>query len=181
MAGLSWLMDGGMSYPRSIAKEKAIEEYVKVLVAVPSCGLRKAMHKLKHGHYENINLDFIPTPANMAAMARAEAKATVDDLNRLREKQSTLSDLAETKPAAPDEAARERVRRLRESFKRQHEEAKAVERGLAIHEPMTPERAAHWEKIAALPDAQTITAEQQAFRRKVEMDISHTELKRAAE
>lgn len=48
-------------------------------------------------------------------------------------------------------------------------------------EPMTPERAAHWEKIAALPDAQTITAEQQAFRRKVEMDVSETELKRAAE
>lgn len=48
-------------------------------------------------------------------------------------------------------------------------------------EPMTPEKAEYWRKINALKDAPEITAEQQAFRRKIEMELPPADMKDAAE
>ncbi|MBO0141486.1 hypothetical protein JZX87_09960 [Agrobacterium sp. Ap1] len=158
-----------MNYPPSIAKTKAIEEYSKVLSAVPSCGLRRAMTKLKHGQYENINLDFIPTPANLAAMARAEAKVTIDDLTRLREKQATLRDLHD-KPEPVSEEARARVRSMLGRFNANHEAHKAQQRGYVAPEPMSDEKAEYWRKIEAMKDAPEVTDEHQQFRNKINME-----------
>jgi hypothetical protein len=98
-SGIAWLMDGGMQYPPSIAEDKAIDEYVLVLKDIPSCGLRKALTKLKRGQYENVTIDFIPIPAKLAALSTTEASGVIDQLSRLKEKKETLNDLAGARQA----------------------------------------------------------------------------------
>ncbi len=122
VSGLNWLMDGGMTYPPSISSDKAIGEYVSVLKDVPSCGLRKSLTKLKRGLYENISLDFVPTPASLAAMSRAEAKVTIDDLARLKGKQSTLSDIATANGPRLPSSAKHQFRDLRIVHRQRSEE-----------------------------------------------------------
>lgn len=97
-SGIAWLMDGGMQYPPSIAEDKAIDEYVLVLKDIPSCGLRKALTKLKRGQYENVTIDFIPIPAKLAALSTTEASGVIDELSRLKSRKETLEGLAGEKP-----------------------------------------------------------------------------------
>lgn len=87
-----------MQYPPSIAEDKAIDEYVLVLKDIPSCGLRKALTKLKRGQYENVTIDFIPIPAKLAALSTTEASGVIDQLSRLKSRKETLEDLAGEKP-----------------------------------------------------------------------------------
>lgn len=174
------LRKAGMAIPSGMKPDDLEPVYTYALSDVPAFGLRRAVEKIIKGEYQ-IKYGFMPLPPELAAMARAEARTLREDLSRLRAREATLADIAKGPPPEPDESTKERVRHLREQFKRFHAEQKAQERGVAIHEPMTPERAAHWEKIMALPDAKEISAEQQAFRRKVEMDVAAAEPKRAAE
>jgi hypothetical protein len=104
-SGINWLMDGGMQYPPSIDAANAIDEYVFVLKDIPSCGLRKALTKLKRGQYENVNIDFIPIPAKLAALSTAEASGVIDQLSRLKGRKETLEDLAE-KPRGQSASSR---------------------------------------------------------------------------
>lgn len=69
------LMDGGMLFPQSIKAVDPVEEYRIVLKGVPICGLRAAFIKLKCGEYDDLNPAFIPLPAALARLARAEASA----------------------------------------------------------------------------------------------------------
>lgn len=87
-----------MQYPPSIAEDKAIDEYVLVLKDIPSCGLRKALTKLKRGQYENVTIDFIPIPAKLAALSTTEASGVIDQLSRLKSRKETLEGLAGEKP-----------------------------------------------------------------------------------
>lgn len=169
LAGLKWLMDAGMAYSVSLKSGEEETAYLSILKAVPTCGLRKALTKLRHGLYENINHAFIPLPAELAAMSRAEAKAERDHLTRLNETRRTLEDNAKPAPEVSDEA-KARIKAMLSSFRAAHQEAKLMARG--GHIPMTPEKAAMLAKIMDMPDAKNVTAEQQAYRRKVAADLS---------
>jgi hypothetical protein len=147
---------------------------------VPSCGLKRAVEKIIKGEYE-IERGFIPRPPELAAMARAEAKTIREDLVRLREKETTIKSMSEAQQARPDEAAKERIRNMLGRFRMETAARKAQVRGVPINEPISPEKAEYWQKIQALKDAPEITAEQQAFRRKIEMDMSSADTRKAAE
>ncbi len=159
----------GMALPVGMKPEDLEPVYGYALSEVPAYGLRRAVEKIIKGEYD-IERGFIPRPPELAAMSRAEAKVVRDDLVRLREKMATLEDLKH-KPAAADEGAKARVRAILERFRAEHKAAKAQERGVVVHEPMTAEQAEYYAKINALKDAPNITAEQLAHRRKIGMEL----------
>lgn len=169
-----------MALPNGMKPEDLEPVYNYALSDVPSFGLRRAVEKVIKGEYE-IERGFIPRPPELAAMARAEAKSVRDDIARLREKEATIKGMVEAKTDRPDEAAKERIRCMLGRFRAENTARRAQERGVIFHEPISPEKAEYWEKIQSLKDAPEITAEQQAFRRKISNDISATEMKRAAE
>lgn len=159
---------GGMMIPKGIAPADLLTEYSAALSSVPACGLIAAVSKIKRGEYE-IDHAFMPRPAELAAMARMEARTVREDLARKRDTFETMTKA----PTAPDRspAVMERVRARLDQFRQEHVAAKASAGGFVAPEPMTPERAAYWESIAALADAPNVTAEQMAFRRKIEKQI----------
>lgn len=172
--GLNWLKDGGMLAPTNIREGGFVEEYFTALRDVPMCGLRTAFTKLKRGLYENINLDFIPTPATLAAMARIESRPVIDNLQRLKAKAATLEDLAKNPTkTTPEEMAR--IRQLHAIFKESHAASKVGERAGNIAAEQTVENAEYWQAISAFRDAPNITEEQKAFRRKIAATTSAKE------
>jgi len=166
------LKAGGMMVPKTIAAEDFIEEYSIALNGVPVHGLAVVVAKLKRGEYPNIPVEFMPLPAALAAMARAETKTIVDDLVRVRERKETLLDLNRQADVPTEERQRqvERVRALRKSFLKQRKQEKSAAAG-AVHEPMDSAKAEYWSKISNLPDATEIDADQRAFRRQIENEI----------
>lgn len=86
------LKRGGMNAPAGIAPEDILREYAIALDGVPRYGLITAIAKLKRGEYDSVKPGFMPTPAELAAIARLEAKPLRED--RIR-KQETLNALAE--------------------------------------------------------------------------------------
>lgn len=206
-----------MQYPPSIDEDKAIDEYVDVLREIPSCGLRKALTKLKRGQYENVNVDFIPIPAKLASLSTAEATVVIDQLSRLKEKKETLNDLAGARqpylPRVENTAGfvPPAVAMMRKKYEGRRVLAENVEQGafkptdwppgtcfvpilgkvFAADETETrktespsyqryrksrePVRSFHeptqdieyWAQIQAIKDAETITEEQRAMRRKI--------------
>ncbi|WKL27033.1 hypothetical protein Q1M63_23090 [Sinorhizobium meliloti] len=70
---------------------------------------------------------------------------------------------------------RARVRARLNQFKQEHAASKAAAGGIVVQEPMSPERAEELERILALPDARSVSAEQMAYRRKIEMDLDAVE------
>ena len=162
-SGLAWLMKVGMAYPTTIPPGEEVAAYVAVLSNVPSCGLKKALTKLRNGEYENIERAFIPRPPELAAMARAEAKMERDDLVRLRDTKRTLDERSQ-ETAKVSEEGKARIRKMLEEYRASHRLAKEAERGNVVPE-VTPERIDMLTRIMALPDAKEITAEQMANRR----------------
>ena len=160
----------GMALPVGMSPSDLEAVYGYALSEVPSHGLKRAVEKIIKGEYE-IERGFIPRPPELAAMARAEARVVREDLARLREKETTIRSLEEDKRDRPNEDAKARIRSILQQFRSDNENRKAKERGFVSHEPMSEEKAAHWLKIQALPDAKEITAEQQAFRRRIEMEL----------
>jgi len=169
----------GMSVPTGMKPEDLESVYGYALSDVPAFGLKRAVEKIIKGEYP-IKNGFIPLPPELAAMARAEAKTVRDDLTRLREKEATIRDL-QNKPEPASEDARARVRSMLGRFRSEHEASKAQARGVVHQEPMTEDRAAYWGKIKDMKDADEVSAEQQAFRRKVDTDLSTVERREAAE
>ena len=165
-----------MAYPPSIPEGKRSEAYLAVLSSVPSCGLRKALTKLRNGEYENINLAFIPLPAELAAMSRAEAKAEREDLLRLRETKQTFDDRTAEAPKV-DEAAKARIRAKLQIFRAETQARKDAERGVVVEEEPTPEQIDRWKKIMAMPDApRELTADEIAHRRTIAAKVEKAEL-----
>lgn len=82
------LLDAGFMVPASVNEAEAIDLYRDALSATAIAGLRKAFVKLKRGEYAN-HRSFMPTPAEMAALANAEARG-------LREDRARASELART-------------------------------------------------------------------------------------
>lgn len=160
----------GMAIPAGMKPDDLEPTYGYALADVPAYGLHRAVEKLLKGEYE-IERGFIPRPPELAAMARSEAKVIRDDLARLRGRERTLKELSE-KPHEADEASKARVKALLANFRKSHADAKAKERGHPVHVPMSPEQAEYWSKISALPDAETISAENHEQRRKIGNELA---------
>lgn len=160
----------GMAIPAGMKPDDLEATYGYALADVPAYGLHRAVEKLLKGEYE-IERGFIPRPPELAAMARLEAKVIREDLARLRERERTLKDLSE-KPCEVDEASRARVKALLANFRKGHAEAKAKQRGQPVHMPMSPEQADYWSKISALPDAESLSAENMEHRRKIGSELA---------
>lgn len=174
------LRKAGMAIPNGMKPEDLEAVYAYALSDVPAFGLRRAVEKIIKGEYP-IKYGFMPLPPELAAMARAEARVLREDLARLRDKEAALAEIAKGPPKEPDRESIQRVKGLLSSFRSAHQEAKAMQRGQAVHEPMAPEKADRLARIMALPDAKEITAEQAAFRRKVAAEIDATGDREAAE
>jgi len=174
-------MKTGMAYPTTIPAGEETAAYVSVLSSVPSCGLRKALSRFRNGQYENINLAFIPLPAELAAMSRAEAKTERDDLMRLRETKQTLDDRRAEQTTVSEEG-RARVRKMLEVFRSEHRARKEAERGPVVEDVPTPEQIERWKKIMSMPDApRELTAEEHAHRRTIAAKIEKAETQEQAD
>lgn len=158
-----------MALSQGMKPEDLETVYGYALSDVPAIGLKRAVEKIIKGEY-NIEHGFIPRPPELAAMARAEAKAIRDDLTRLREKERTLRDLQEQPPPVSEEA-RARVRSILKKFRADHEAYRAEQRGNVVHEPMSEEKAEYWRKIEAMKDSRFIDAEHIAFRNKIAKEM----------
>lgn len=168
---LDKLKSGGMMVPKGIAPADFVREYTIALGGVPGYGLAVAVTKLKRGEYPDVKPDFMPLPAMLAAIARLETKAIRDDLVRLREKEATLAEVAKPREKTSEEQ-KERIRQLHAQFKAAHAESKVGDRFNPIPTEMTDEQLEYWSKIQAIKDADTITEEQRAMRRKIASSIA---------
>lgn len=164
------LRKAGMSIPSGMKPEDLEAVYTYALSEVPAYGLRKAVEKIIKGEYA-IKYGFIPLPPELAAMARSEARVIREDLVRLREKQETLATIANGPAPEPDKDAIARVAKMRREFLQWHNDEKIANGKMMASQPMSEERIAMLEKISSLPDAKTISAEQQAYRRRVSAEI----------
>lgn len=170
---LGVMQSAGMSLPQGIDPQKFDVIYGYALDGVPNCGLTIATQKLIKGDYAgnpDILLGMIPKPPILAALAKQEARAAREDLARKREIASAMKGVAPEVDRSPEVMARVRARLAQ--FRQDHEEAKAKERGIVVHEPMSPEKAEYWAKIQELPDWWEVGAEQMAFRRKIEAEVA---------
>ncbi|MDK1386885.1 hypothetical protein QN224_15860 [Sinorhizobium sp. 8-89] len=105
---LDALKRGGMVAPASIAPADFLREYVLALSNVPACGLMAAIVKLKRGEYAAVRPGFMPVPAELAALARQEARGVREDMARARATAETLRALSKP-PPSPESKARVRA------------------------------------------------------------------------
>ncbi|WP_181147684.1 hypothetical protein [Ensifer aridi] len=214
------LMSGGMRISESITAANPVEEYRVSLRNVPVFGLRRAYVKLKRGEYENINLAFIPLPAELAAMANADCRILREDRIRKQETLRAIEDSVSRRlPSAHglmDLRVTQRERANELSSKGfylvaqgvDHQEFANLARSrelpagsillwaidevwspiavrvnrsrintrLTVQETtMSPERADELARMLALPDAREVSAEQMAYRRRIEAEIEAAE------
>ena len=162
--GVLWLQRSGMAYPVSMDERMALSAYRSVLSSVPRGGLKKALGKLRRGEYENINLAFIPSPIELAAMSRLEAKQMISDVSRLK---ATRRQIEENKATNEKTAeSKQRVRDMLEAIKAEREIVTLV-----VEDDMTEERRERMRKIMDMPDAQNVGREHIRFRGAVEKII----------
>jgi len=159
------LLSAGLSLPVNIKPEDAPKVYAYALAHVSTYGLRKAISKLIRGEYENINRAFIPTPPEIAAMARAETRTIVEDLARLKVKREAL----EFKPPAKNPQTAARIKEMVTKHKEQHAARKAI--ATIPQEPITDEKAEYYRSILALRDTGDVSAEQMAYRRVIAQEV----------
>ncbi|WP_173513022.1 hypothetical protein [Sinorhizobium psoraleae] len=114
---LDALKRGGMVAPAGIAPADFLREYVLALSNVPACGLMAAIVKLKRGEYAAVRPGFMPVPAELAALARQEARGAREDMARARATAETLRALSKPPPPSPESKAR--VRALHARFRAQ--------------------------------------------------------------
>lgn len=170
------LIASGLPLPSSMQPDKAPDIYGFALAGVPSYGLQKAIAKVIRGEYD-INRSFAPTPPELAAMARAEAKVIRDDKARLIERKEALEG-PQTPPQVSEEA-KERIRKALVGF-RQHVAA-SKGKGMAAEIPMSPEQAAYYQKIMSLRDADGVGAEQLAYRTAISRKVDAVQPNRTGE
>lgn len=160
------LLMTGLSLPASMDAAKAPAIYAFALRNVSAEGLTRAVEKVIRGEYDSINRAFMPTPPELAALARGEERVLVNDMVRLKEKREALIAKPVEKDRSPEVMAR--VRALRQKAK---QELQASSQTGPVSEPLTDEKAEYWAKINALKDAGNVSAEQRAFRGKITADL----------
>lgn len=160
------LLMTGLSLPASMDAAKAPAIYAFALRGVSSDGLTRAVEKVIRGEYDSINRAFMPTPPELAALARGEERVLVNDMVRLKEKLEALIAKPVEKDRSPEVMAR--VRALRQKAK---QELRSPSQNAPTSAPMTDEQAAYWAKINSMVDANNVSAEQRAFRGKITADL----------
>lgn len=160
------LLAAGLKLSSGIQPDKAPLVYGYALSGVSAYGLRRAVTKLIRGEYDLRNRDFIPTPPEIAAIARAETRTVVEDVSRLKAKREAM-----TRPAIEkrDEGMIARVRALRLGFRNQIQASHATS---SLQEPVSPEQASYYQKIMALKDAPDLDAEHVRYRNAVSKRIA---------
>ncbi|WP_322882726.1 hypothetical protein U8C37_12640 [Sinorhizobium medicae] len=169
LRSLEVMQAAGMSIPSGIDPNKLDAVYGYALEGVPNCGLAIATQKLIKGDYAgnpDILLGMIPKPPILAALAKAESRLAREDLARKREIAATLTHQPPEIDRSPEVMARVRARL---------NQTKAAAGGIVVQKSMSPERAEELARILALPDARSVSAEQMAYRRKIEMDLDAVE------
>ncbi|WP_234840044.1 hypothetical protein [Sinorhizobium meliloti] len=173
---LKTLQTAGLALASTISPSDAQTVYGYALAGLSHEALTTACKKLIRGEYNIDRKAFIPIPAELAAMVRAEQRLISEEHVRLKD---TIASIELSRPengTADDPEARARVRKMLEGFRswRQAEKEKETRGGIP-EMPPSPEEIERWKKIMDLPDARSVSAEQMAYRRKVEMDIDAAE------
>jgi hypothetical protein len=175
LRSLGAMQAAGMTIPQGIDPKKLDTVYGYALSGVPSCGLSIATQKLIKGEYAgnpDILLGAIPKPPILAALCRLEARPVADERIRKRDILETVKPAEKAVDHSPEVMAR--VRAKLSQFRQEHAASKLSAPG-SVQEPISPERADLLARMMALPDAKEITAEQMAYRRKVQSDIAQAE------
>lgn len=176
LRSLDAMQAAGMTIPTGIDPRKLDAVYGYALDGVPNCGLSIATRKLIKGDYAgnpDILLGMIPKPPILAALAKLEARTAREDLARKREIAAALSPKEQPIDNSPEIMAR--VRAKANEFRRQHAASKAAGGKVIAPEPISPERADELARMMALPDAEKISADQMAYRRRVAAEIDAVE------
>jgi len=169
LRSLGAMQAAGMTIPAGIDPKKLGAVYGYALSGVPSCGLSVATQKLIKGEYAgnpDILLGAIPKPPILAALCRLEARPVADERLRKRDILETVRPAEKTVDRSPEVMARIRAR-----INQFRQEQAAAKVNAIVHEPVSPERAEALSRMLELPDARNISAEQMAYRRKIQTDI----------
>ncbi|WP_322884284.1 hypothetical protein U8C35_09645 [Sinorhizobium medicae] len=173
---LKTLQTAGLALSSTIAPGDAQTVYSYALAGLSHEALTTTCKKLIRGEYNIDRKAFIPIPAELAAMVRAEQRLISEEHVRLRD---TIASIELSRPengTTEDPEARARVRKMLEGFRSWHQGEKEKETGGYVPEmPPSPEEIERWKKIMDLPDARSVSAEQMAYRRKIGMDIDAVE------
>jgi hypothetical protein len=171
LRSLNAMQTAGMTMPQGIDPKKLLPVYQYALSGVPACGLSAATQKLIRGDYAgnaNVLLGTIPKPPVLAALAKSEAAATRAELARKREMTEALSPTLPVAQRSPE--VRERVRLRLRQFRA--EQAATSATVTMPGEARSIERAAALARMLDLPDTAEPTAEQRAFRARLENDVA---------
>lgn len=171
LRSLDVMQTAGMTMPQGIDPRKLLPVYQYALCGVPACGLSAATQKLIRGDYAtnaNVLLGTIPKPPVLAALAKSEAAVTRAELARRRDLAEALNPMQPETRRSPE--IRERVRVRLRQFRAEHAASKAT--GAMPGEPPSIERAAALTRMLDLPDTTAVSAEQRAFRAKLESDAA---------
>lgn len=172
LRSLEAMQSAGMTIPSGIDPKKLDVVYGYALDGVPSCGLMIATQKLIKGDYAgnpDVLLGMIPKPPVLAALAKLEARTAREDLVRKREIETAITHKPEEIDRSPEVIARVKARRVEVV-----EQLRTAHTPIA-HEPLDDEKAEYWSKIQRLKDADSISAEQAAFRRKIAGELESVE------
>ena len=175
---LSTLRTAGLRAPEGIPAAEINKVYSFALSGLAGYALNKTIRRIIQGEIEGITA-FIPTPPELAKLTRAEQAKITEDLIRARKIAEALSP-PERQMLSPE--AKARMKALWDNFRLENKLWKERERGtLAPDLPLTPEREDELRRMLALKDADNITAEQMAFRRRIEMKLAPIQTQEAAE
>lgn len=174
-ARVLFLKRSGMKLPGDVDAEKIDRIYGFALKGCTADGLKTVTERLVQGGYPDLNPAFIPTPAELARLVRAE------DTKAATARARAVEMVEAMKPDAPasakvDDAARARIRAMVAGVKMAAKEARENSgRGAIPEAPITAEEADRISKILALPDAPNVTAEHMAARRRAEAKIENAD------
>lgn len=169
------LQTAGLGLPASVNPKDMNKVYSYALQGLSHEALMVAVRKLVRGEYDIDRKAFIPTPPELAAMVRSEARVITDDLVRLKQKAEAIrlqSKPSTTEGTARDPKARERVQALLGQFRASVAASKAQERGAVADDSVSPEMADMWAKIMDLPDAKEVGIEQVQYRNAVRAKLA---------
>lgn len=178
MKGVRSLLAAGLSLPSAMMafakgkdeseneeQNKAPEIYAFAMAGIPRVGFQRAVQKIIRGEYE-INRAFIPTPPELAAMARSEARVIREDKARLQE---LINALRLDKPETISNEGRAKVKALLSQFRSKDSERRARE--TVPDMPLDEEKAAYYEKILAMNDLPNVSVEQAEYRSQMKAKV----------
>lgn len=169
------LQAAGLGLPSGMKPEDVTTVYSYALSGLSNDALNTAAKKLIRGEYPIERKAFIPTPPELAAIVRAEARQITDDLIRMK---ATAESMKPKTVEQVSEEGRERVRKMLRDFRADHRTAKEAQRGVVVEADESPEQIDRWDKIiSTLKDRHDMTPEQIAYRNAVAKRVEASKAK----